>query len=466
MPNTEIEKRSRVLGESGARAGGRCVVYLMSRDQRVEDNWALLAAAERARHTNLPLVVLFHLYSNLAVASTEHFEFMLAGLHEVEQILVLKHIPFVVVTDEKGPVLYLRELQPHAVFVDFSPLRHARALRSALTNQLDCPVIEVDTHNVIPAWILSEKQEFAAYTIRPKVHTLLDAYLTEIPVVEAQLPSQRELATDLPLPKPDWSALRASLATTSNNQQLRFVPGTIAAHHLLQKFITRLHQYDQSRNDPNAHAQSDLSPYLHFGQISAQRVALAVQQAYREQSGQMDDARLGQLRLSKDAFLEELIVRRELAENYCFYNPEYDNPSGYPPWAQQTHALHAGDQREFVYSLDEFEAVGTHDPLWNAAQTQLSRAGKMHGYLRMYWAKKILEWTESVAEAQKVAIYLNDRYSLDGRDPNGYAGIAWSLGGVHDRAWFDRPIFGKIRYMNYNGAQRKFDVSAYIKNWS
>ena len=188
---------------------------------------------------------------------------------------------------------------------------------------------------------------------------------------------------------------------------------------------------------------------MHFGQISAQRVALTVQQFYQTFS-------------SSKVFLEELIVRRELADNFCYFNTNYDSFNGFHNWAKETLNKHRNDKREFVYSLRDFENANTHEDLWNAAQKELLVTGKMHGYMRMYWAKKILEWTKSPEEALQISIYLNDKYELDGRDPNGYVGCAWSIGGVHDRAWKERKILGKIRYMNKNGAMRKFDVKAYI----
>jgi deoxyribodipyrimidine photo-lyase len=165
------------------------------------------------------------------------------------------------------------------------------------------------------------------------------------------------------------------------------------------------------------------------------------------------------------AFLEELIVRRELSDNFCYYNQNYDNLQSFPAWARSTLEEHARDRREYLYTPEELERAHTHDDLWNAAQLEMVRRGKMHGYMRMYWAKKILEWSPSPAEALHAAIYLNDRYELDGRDPNGYVGAAWSIGGVHDRAWKERAIYGKVRYMSYNGAKRKFDVQAYIHTW-
>jgi deoxyribodipyrimidine photo-lyase len=166
------------------------------------------------------------------------------------------------------------------------------------------------------------------------------------------------------------------------------------------------------------------------------------------------------------AFLEELIVRRELADNFCFYHLDYDSPLGFPDWAKKTHERHKNDVREYTYTQKQFERAETHDTLWNACQQELLKTGKMHGYMRMYWAKKILEWTPTVEDAMEIAIYLNDTYELDGRDPNGYAGIAWSMGGVHDRAWFERPVYGQIRYMNRSGCASKFSVDTYIATWA
>jgi len=217
-------------------------------------------------------------------------------------------------------------------------------------------------------------------------------------------------------------------------------------------FEERLSGYNEKRNDPNENVSSNLSPYLHFGQISAQRIAL---ETYKRKHNIE----------TKDAFLEELIVRRELSDNFCFYNKNYDSFDGFPEWAKKTLNEHRKDKREFTYHLEQFEKAKTHDDLWNAAQIEMVKTGKMHGYMRMYWAKKILEWTETPEEALEYSIYLNDKYELDGRDPNGYTGCAWSIGGVHDRAWTERPVFGKIRYMNYNGAKRKFDVKRYIQKY-
>ena len=224
---------------------------------------------------------------------------------------------------------------------------------------------------------------------------------------------------------------------------------TEAKKELHNFIVTKLDFYEQDRNDPTKSIASNLSPYLHFGQISSQRIVLEVLKSSARAE-------------NKESFLEELIVRKELADNFCFYNRFYKSFEGLETWAKSSLNQHRFDVRPYLYSKEEFEKANTHDDLWNAAQIELLKRGKIHSYMRMYWAKKILEWTQSPEEAIDIAIYLNDKYSLDGLDPNGYVGIMWSIGGLHDRAWFDRNVFGKIRYMNYEGCKRKFDVNLYI----
>jgi deoxyribodipyrimidine photo-lyase len=226
-------------------------------------------------------------------------------------------------------------------------------------------------------------------------------------------------------------------------------PGYKNGMKMFENFLeNKIKTYNDDRNNPNLGAVSNLSPYLHFGQISAQRVAFETNEIIRNDK--------------KDSFLEELIVRKDLADNFCYFNQYYDNINGFPNWAQESHKIHIKDKREYIYTRHQLEYSQTHDPLWNAAQEEMVKTGKMHGYLRMYWAKKILEWTHTPEDAMEIAIYLNDKYELDGRDPNGYTGIAWSIGGVHDRPWFTHTIFGKIRYMSFNGCKSKFDVVGYI----
>jgi len=253
----------------------------------------------------------------------------------------------------------------------------------------------------------------------------------------------------------DWEATFASLTIDRSVQEVDWcTPGTAAGLREIDKFCEqRLRIFADKRNDPNQAALSNLSPWLHFGQISAQRMALIVKGHNRSQAEGVK------------AFLEESIVRRELADNFCHYQPHYDTLQGAAGWARDSLALHAADPREHVYTLEQLEAGKTHEDIWNAAQKEMATTGKMHGFMRMYWAKKILEWSPSPEEALSRAIYLNDRYSLDGRDPNGYVGCAWSVMGTHDMGWAERPIFGKIRFMNYAGCKRKFDIAKYAARW-
>jgi deoxyribodipyrimidine photo-lyase len=440
------QERVRMLNKTNRGQGP--VLYWMSRDQRAKDNWALLFAQQVALEQRVPLGVIFCLVPNFLHATIRQYDFMLTGLEETEKKLAEKDIPFFLLTGSPAKKIpeCMRTLRTGSLVTDFDPLTIKRKWRSTILPQLDIPLYEVDSHNLIPCWAASPKQEFAAYTFRPKVKRQLSAFMDPFPPLKTHPFSWKMKGK-----RTDWDAARKSLKVDTSVPVVGWIgPGEDAAHKMLRRFIqNKLEGYATKRNDPNLDALSNLSPYLHFGQISAQRVALEVR-------------RTDVPREDEEAFLEELIVRRELADNFCYYNKDYDSFRGFPDWAQKTLNEHRRDKREYVYSLAQFENARTHDELWNAAQIEMVRSGKMHGYMRMYWAKKILEWTQIPEEAQKIAIALNDKYELDGRDPNGYTGIAWSVGGVHDRAWFSRPIFGKVRYMSFGGAKSKFDVNAYI----
>ncbi len=435
-------KRARILSEHPLKDGP--VVYWMSRDQRANDNWALLYAQELATSRAVPLAAVFCLAPRFMGAGSRQYHFMLTGLKEVQQNLSRLGIAFFLLYGDPGLEIprFLEEFSAGALVSDFSPLRISRGWKNAIAAQITIPFYEVDAHNVIPCWHASIKQEWAAYTFRPKVHRLMGEFLVDFPLMKRQkirCPIEVEC---------DWKRAEQSIEAESVADANWLVPGEAAARAVLDDFLGRkLSCYDGDRNDPTKDGQSNLSPYLHFGQISAQRAAL------QALSGPTDAS----------AFLEELVVRKELADNFCYYNPQYDSVGSFPAWAKETLQLHQKDRREHLYSLNELERAETHDDLWNASQKEMLCRGKMHGYLRMYWAKKILEWSDSPADALHAAIYLNDKYELDGRDPNGYAGIAWSIGGLHDRAWKEREIFGKVRYMSYNGSRSKFNVPAYIK---
>jgi deoxyribodipyrimidine photo-lyase len=424
------------------------VVYWMSRDQRVADNWALLFAQEFALVKNLPLTVVFCLVPEFLSAPIRHYGFMLKGLQEVETELAKKNIGFSLLTGapENEIPRFIKKNKINTLVADFDPLKIKRGWKQAVADKIDVPFYEVDAHNIVPCWIASSKQEFGAYTFRPKINRLLPEFLQEF-----QLLKRHPFDLSSRSSRINWNKATRTIKVNKTLSEVDWItPGEKATRTALKYFLqTRLTAYDEQRNNPTLNGQSNLSPYLHFGQLSAQRVALEISKVSANKN-------------SKETFLEELIVRRELSDNFCFYNKHYDRFEGFPDWAKKTHEIHRKDRREYLYSREEFEQAKTHDALWNAAQIEMFERGKMHGYLRMYWAKKILEWTSSPEEALDIAIYLNDKYELDGRDPNGYTGIAWSIGGVHDRAWFERPVFGKIRYMNYNGCKSKFNVKEYI----
>ena len=425
------------------------VVYWMSRDQRTRDNWALLWAQEFALKQRAPLVVMFCLVPEFLNATQRQYSFMLKGLQEVENNLAGKNIPFYLLTGSPESVVaeWLRIHDIKVMVTDFDPLRIKREWKKSISERINIPFYEIDTHNIVPCWVVSQKQEYGAYTIRPKIHRNLEEYLEEFPKLKTHsMPWKKKAA------KIDWNkVMRAITVDRSVSEVVWIRPGVREANKALNIFIKRkLSLYQELRNDPAMDGQSNLSPYLHFGQLSAQRIALEVMKADAAED-------------VKNVFLEELIVRRELSDNFCFYNPNYDHFEGFPDWAKKSLDKHRKDPRVYIYSQDQFENAQTHDDLWNAAQMEMVKRGKMHGYMRMYWAKKILEWTPSPEIALETAIYLNDKYELDGRDPNGYTGIAWSIGGVHDRAWNERNIFGKVRYMSYNGCKSKFDVKRYIE---
>lgn len=441
---------SRTRPRNDAPVRGGAVVYWMQRDQRAEDNWALLYAAMQAEVRQAPLLVLFNLVPTFGVTTLRHYDFMLRGLRETEVTLRQHNIPFYLVQGVPTDTLpeFVRMHDVGEVVTDFNPLRFTNDWRTKVGKALSVRLTEVDAHNIVPCWVASPKEEFAAYTFRPKVHKVLAEFLTEFPA----LPRFRE--TTLP-PVTQWDELLEMVDTDRSVVPVDWItPGSAAASSALTVFCEEgLHRYDEDRNDPTRAGQSNLSPYFHFGQLAPQRAALSVQAA--------TDAP----KAARDAYLEELIVRRELADNYCYYNSRYDQVAGAHAWAQTTIAEHADDVRSYCYDRAVLDTGATHDDLWNAMQNQLRTTGKLHGWCRMYWAKKILEWTQGVQTAIDYALYLNDRYELDGTDPNGITGVMWSIAGVHDRAWNTRPVFGKIRYMNYAGATRKFDVKGYIARW-
>lgn len=434
------------------------VVYWMFRDQRLKDNWALVHAVDEANKSNVPVAIAFNLFDSFLGAKARQLGFMLRGLQKLHLHLQesLK-IPFFLFQGEAVDTIpnFLKECGASLLVTDFSPLREHRSWKDEISNKLDSSVSihEVDAHNIVPVWVASNKLEYSAKTIRGKINKLLPEYLIEFPTLG---PPKRDWPT--PNQSIEWGELITDVVRKGAEvpEILWCEPGEDAAMEVLMGnksgFLkSRLKNYSTDRNNPlKPKALSGLSPYLHFGQISTQRCALEakkVRNLYPQ---------------AVDTFLEELIVRRELADNFCYYQPKYDSVEGAWEWARKTLMDHASDKREHAYTLQQLEKAQTADPLWNASQLEMVHYGKMHGFMRMYWAKKILEWTNGPEEALAFAIFLNDKYEMDGRDPNGYVGCMWSICGLHDQGWKERPVFGKIRYMNYAGCKRKFDVDAYI----
>lgn len=447
-------ERVRVLTpERPEPAGSGPVVLWINRDRRLRDNWALLYAQQIALARRVPLHVVFCLVPEFLGATLRQYDFMLRGLEELERDLLAHNITFTLFLGDPREQLpaYCASTDPSLLVTDFEPLRIKTQWIDGVCAATTVAVHQVDAHNVIPAWHCSPKLEFAAYTIRPKIKRLLPTFLEEFPDVE-----RHPFSAATTLASTDWELARSTLRINTSIAPVTWLsPGESQAMQLLDGFVAHIERYND-RNDPTKPGQSNLSPYFHFGQLAPQRAALAVNAL----------ARTGTEDCPVESYLEELIVRRELSDNFTFYNPNYDSFEGFAAWAQASLNEHRNDPRQYVYTFEQWDTATTHDELWNAAQRELLSTGKLHGYMRMYWAKKILEWSASPEEALAIGIALNDTHALDGRDPNGYVGVAWSIGGVHDRAWFERPVYGKIRYMNANGCAKKFDVKAYIRRYA
>lgn len=443
----DTARRTRFLREAALGRGP--VIYWMSRDQRVADNWALLAAREAAALLDRPLWVLFFFAPHFSGAASRHYKFLAEGLEEVSARLLKMNIPMTIISGNPGVTAAetAAALDAAILFTDFDPYPEKRQWKTDLLSRATCTVAETDAHNIVPAWAASQKKEYSAATFRKKIMPRLPEWLTPFPMLE---PMPREN-----MPRNCTFAGPEDFSVYKNAPELGapihwITPGETAAMDGLLRFISQgLSRYAADRNDPGIDGLSNISPWLHFGHLSPQRAALEV-----SASG---------VSVSSEAFLDELIIRRELADNFCLYEPFAGTYNGLPEWARKTLDIHRSDERPLHYDISALEEARTDDPLWNAAQRQMTVRGKMHGWARMYWAKKILEWSPSPEDAFSTALSLNDRYELDGRDPNGITGVSWAIGGLHDRAWPERPVFGKVRYMNYSGAQRKFNVKHYIE---
>jgi deoxyribodipyrimidine photo-lyase len=430
---------------------GRHVLYWMQQSQRASFNPALEYAIGVANRENLPVLVAFGLMDDYPEANLRHYGFMLEGLREVAAALAERRIGFVVRRGAPNEVALALAADAAMVVCDRGYLRHQKAWRAEVASRVSCALVQIEGDVVVPLEVASDKPEVAARTLRPKLHRVWERYLRPLgdaPVRRSSLDLGIESELDL---RDVDGVLRALGLERAVPRVARFGGGTRAARQRLQAFLAaRLDGYAEGRSDPGAFQGSEISPYLHFGQISPVEVALAVRASER---GADADRR---------AYLDELIVRRELAANFVNFEPRYDDYACLPGWARATLERHGADRREQTYARDQLERADTHDPYWNAAMREMVHTGFMHNHMRMYWAKKILEWTRAPADAFRTVLYLNNKYFLDGRDASSYANVAWAFG-LHDRPWPERPVFGKVRYMNARGLERKFDMAAYLR---
>lgn len=436
--------RIRTIGSAPLRTKDY-VLYWMQSSHRAMDNPALAYAIERADALHLPVVAYFGFTPAYPEANLRHLAFMAEGLDAAARALETLGILLVIRAEDPADGVLSLAKNAALLVADRGYLRPERSWYERVAGRCPCPFIQVEGNVVVPVRAASEKEEYAAATIRRKIAGQLDRFLVPAPVTA---PARSSLSLDLlaRMGEPTGSLLAGPGIDRSIAQSPEFRGGTDEALRRFDRFLaTGLDRFAENRNDPGTGIASGMSPYLHFGQVSPVTLALRAQ----EHGGP-----------GVPAFMEELIVRRELAVNFVTYNNRYDSYACLPAWAGRTLAAHAGDPREYLYTRDELERAATHDPYWNAAQKEMARTGKMQGYMRMYWGKKILEWSAAPSEAYATALYLNNKYEIDGRDPNGYAGVAWCFG-KHDRPWKERPVFGMVRYMNAAGLERKFAMDAY-----
>ncbi len=426
---------------------GAYVLYWMQASQRAQCNQALEFAVNQANQREQPLIVYFGLTDAFPEANARHYYFMLEGLKDTQE--ELKDRGAAMVIERISPELGVLKFAGKASLVvcDCGYLRIQKHWRQYVAENIECPLLQVESDVLVPVEAASGKEEYSAATLRRKVVGVIDEYL--VPLEEEPL---KKDASSLEFDSRDISDTGKTVSALGIDHSVEpvadFHGGTEEAKKRLEEFVSRkLARYEKSRNDPNEDCLSNLSPYLHFGQIAPSYIHL-----------QLD--RYGGP--GRDAFLEELIVRRELSMNFVHYNQDYDRFAGLPDWAKRTLGEHEGDPREYLYTLAQMEKAQTHDPYWNAAQREMVVTGKMHGYMRMYWGKKILEWMANPEDAFSTAVYLNNKYELDGRDPNSFAGVAWCFG-KHDRPWPERGIFGNVRYMSAEGLRRKFDADKYVR---
>jgi deoxyribodipyrimidine photo-lyase len=448
-------ERIHQLNDAQERPDRKYVLYWAQMNRRVDANHGLLYAVEIANRLRLPVLYYEGLTCTYQYANDRLHTFVLQGVPEAAKRLKKAGIGYVFYLrrNRQSPnnIFYQLAKEAAAVVTDDYPVFIARDHNSRVPEKLDIPYYVVDSSCIVPMSQIPTRQ-FAAYTIRPKITKLLPKFLHapdplcigrrfEEAIPEFHTPVQDGEIADL---------VRSCEIDHSVGPSLSFEGGRLAAEKLLRFFLeNNLKRFDRDRNEPVEHATSHMSPYLHFGQISSLEIALAVKEYAAKHS------------VMADGYLEELIVRRELSFNYVRYVDRPERLENLPEWARATIKKHARDKRDPIYTPKQLERAATYDDLWNATQKEMMLRGKIQGYYRMYWGKKVLEWLPDYQLAADWMIDTHGRYALDGRDPNTYTNILWCFG-LHDRAWGERPIFGKIRYMSGDSTRRKTDAKAYI----
>jgi deoxyribodipyrimidine photo-lyase len=443
--------RIKVLKDGPENPAGKYVLYWLGLSQRACFNPALEHAVDEANARNLPVVVCYGIAEGFPEVNARHWTFLLEGLAEIGPALAKRRIGFVA-RREGGPVETALAYAADAalVIIDRNYLKPIRAFYDNFVARAPCRVVQVEGDVVVPVETASPKHDYAARTLRPKIYRQWEDYLHPLAERDVRRPAD-ELKLESTLNLADIAGIVAGLKCDhSVGAVKRFKGGHSEADGRLHRYLAGpFAHYATVRGRPEAGAASHMSPYLHFGQISPVAIALAVRSA---KGGDAED---------RAAYLEELVVRRELAMNHVFYQSDYDELTGIPDWCRKTLQEHRRDRRPYVYTREQFEAGETHDRYWNAAMQEMRETGYMHNHMRMYWGKKIVQWSRSPEEAWEIALRLNNKYFIDGRDANSFTNVGW-LFGLHDRPWGTQPVFGTVRSMS-EASLKKFDADGYVE---
>ncbi|MGC8733564.1 MAG: deoxyribodipyrimidine photo-lyase [bacterium] len=451
-----FENRVLKLNKKEENSKGKYVLYCMEASQRQEFNHALEFSIYKANYYKKPVLVVFFLTDKYKFSNQRYYRFIIEGLIKLKKDLRNRDINFFIIKDDYVNGCIKLSKEACLVVLDKNYLKTQRLWRNKVANFVEVCVYEVESDVIFPVQFIFNKSIPYAFIFRNKIEKIFDYFLLEVKHLE---PIIKNNDLDVYLDNViDFNEVQEYLNILNIDKSVSTVEkyyqgGSDIANKLLKEFIERkLPFYKDNRSNPTLDYTSNLSPYLHFGQISPLKIVIEILKYYNKEDENVK------------SFFNEIIVWRELARNYVYYNPLYNQYEGIPLWARKTLEDHLSDKREYIYTLEELEQGKTHDEYWNAACKELLITGKMHNYMRMYWAKKIIEWTEHPKQAFDIACYLNDKYLLDGRDPNGYAGISWCFGNF-DRPFIERKIFGKIRYMSSKYLAQKFDVNQYLSRF-